>query len=255
MKNLSSNQIQLIFGIHSVEEALKHTGLYNDDILYINKYTSNTRIRDLGRRAGRAKTQINRVDSRVIDEVVGRKVNHQGILLKRQKSYSIVTLTKDTIINSKEPGVYVLIDRLHDPQNLGSLIRSMVAFNVQGLILSNKHVPPVGEVVWKVSSGALAHLPILWISGVTNFLKTLKKSKDVYIIGADNSGEIITLDWLQDIKILYANIILVLGSEDKGISQAIVPYLDHRVRIEQSMKIDSLNVGVAGGILLYLLYR
>ena len=243
----------MIYGVRPCDEISKTTGFYQTDVIYISQKSPHIRLQKIIQKAKRSGAKIQQVASKKIEELTSRK-KHQGVLLIRCENFIYPEISAQEIV-SQPSGLYVLIERLNDPQNLGSIVRSMVAFGSQALIMNKKKTPPLGQVVWKVSTGALSHLPILWSNGCQNFIKKLKekeinKRKSCFI-GASLIGEPMKSIFLDQIQKKYQKIFLVLGDEENGISAALKNELDFLVRIPHSAKIDSLNVGVAAGIFLH----
>ena len=244
----------IIFGVHPLDELSKTTGFYESDRIYIALKKPRIRIQKIIHKTKKSGAKIIPTSLKNLS-ILANSENHQGIVLKRIENYSFKTLIMQDIIEQNH-GIYVLIDRLNDPQNLGSIIRSMAAFGSKGLILNKKKTPPIGQAVWKVSSGAISRIPILWANGILSFLKRLgdlESQKSYVLIGVDSKGEALSGPRIEKINFQKQKVFLLLGEEEKGISEHLTPELNFRLKIPQSLDIDSLNVGVAAGIFLYRL--
>ena len=141
------------------------------------------------------------------------------------------------------------LDHLQDPQNLGSLLRTAEAVGVHGVALPKDRSAAVTTAVARASSGAVEHLALC---AVTNLARTLAwyKERGVWVVGLDTAGETryddLAYDW---------PVVVVVGSEDKGLRPLIQRACDYRVRIPMTGKVASLNATVAGSILLYHVWR
>ena len=141
------------------------------------------------------------------------------------------------------------LDHLQDPQNLGSLLRTAEAVGVHGVALPKDRSAGVTTTVARASSGAVEHLALC---AVTNLARTLAwyKERGVWVVGLDTAGETryddLAYDW---------PVVVVVGSEDKGLRPLIQRACDYRVRIPMTGKVASLNATVAGSILLYHVWR
>ena len=252
----TSKNTYLIYGIHPIDELSKTTGFYETDHLYTCLRKSNPRVQKMLHKARKSKASITLTSVKHLDTLTNAG-KHQGIALRRIDRYPLEVLTTEELVRERH-GIYILINHLNDPQNLGSIIRSMAAFGANGLILNKKGTPPIGQVVWKVSSGAIARIPVLWVSGILSFLKhlqSLQARKSYFLIGADPRGKVIHEADLRKVDFKNQKIFLLLGDEEKGIAKHLISELDLRLRIPYNSTMDSLNVGVAGGIFLYILSK
>ena len=142
-----------------------------------------------------------------------------------------------------------MLDHLQDPQNLGSLIRTAAAAGVQGIIIPRDRACGVTPAVFKSSAGALAHIAVARSVNLANEADYLKK-EGIWLIGADMSGE--QSFYEADFNLPFA---LVLGSEGKGLSRLIREKCDFLLHIPVQGAVSSLNVAVAGGVIIYEAFR
>ena len=241
-----------IYGIHVVHDLIQETGFFASDVLYVGN-RGNPRIQKIILKAQKARIEIKYVSFQELDEKSNYN-KHQGVLLHRTESIEFKELTSYEVTKNKEKTcLYVAIDGVKDPQNVGAIIRSMVALGASGLIYPQKKVSPLGSTVMKTSSGALAKIPILRVPGIPSFLKSIR-DKDVLIIGSSLEGVAFAQDTLHEIK-QAKNVVLILGSEDKGISEPTQELCNILVKIPQKDAIQSLNVASAASILIYELLK
>ena len=139
----------------------------------------------------------------------------------------------------------LLLDELEDPHNLGAILRTADAVGVDGVLIPKRRSCPLSATVAKTSAGAVEYVPVARIGNVTQTIKELKK-QGYWIVGADMDG---TADYY-DADLTGATV-LVVGSEGRGISRLVRDNCDILVRIPMLGNINSLNVSVAGAILMY----
>lgn len=168
---------------------------------------------------------------------------HQGIVMEVQ-DYESFQL--EEVFTSKMKTL-VLLDKIFDPQNLGAIIRTVEAFKVDGLIIAKKRQAQITPLVAKVASGALEYVKIILVDNLYQTVRKLKE-QDFYIIGTSLEGEEISFKMP-----LKEKNCLIMGSEGRGISYMLEKSSDVLVKIPMQGKINSLNVSVATGILLYQL--
>lgn len=181
------------------------------------------------------------VDKDYLNKITNFK-NHQGIVIEiGEFSFSSLEEIIDVHNQKNTRAFIVVLDNIEDPQNLGSLIRTCVCADVDGLIIPKNHGAGISETVYKVSSGALSHIKICEVSNINNAIKELKQN-NIFVYGLE-AGE----------KLIYSadltyHTCLVVGSEGKGISKLTKSLCDEIVSIPIGNKINSLNASIAGAI-------
>ncbi len=146
------------------------------------------------------------------------------------------------------PALWLLLDRLQDPGNLGTLIRTADAVAAAGVILLEPCVDPFDPKTVRGSMGSIFTVPLLRCARPKELLITLQ-ARGCKITGADGyQGE---LPWLPEAQGLTGAVALALGNEARGLSADLRPYLTHWVRLPLPGRAESLNVAVAGGVLMY----
>ena len=136
----------------------------------------------------------------------------------------------------------VCLDGVTDPRNIGSLIRSAVSFNIDGLIIKERHFPSESKLMYKAASGSIEYLNIFEVSNINSTLKNLK-DKNFWVYGFDGAGN----KDFTDIK-WKGNNILLFGSEAKGMHFHTSKYADFLVKININEKIESLNISNSAAI-------
>lgn len=151
-------------------------------------------------------------------------------------------------LGRRPAALVVVADGVSDPVNLGAIIRCADQFAADLLLLPRRRAAPVSDTVMRVSAGAAAHLPIAAVANVAAALQQLK-AIGCWIYGADLQGEAV------DQVRFPARVALVVGAEGGGLHGLVRNRCDHLVRIPTAGTVDSLNVGVAAGIVLYEIRR
>jgi len=139
----------------------------------------------------------------------------------------------------------LVLDGVQDPQNLGALVRSAHVLGADGVLIPRHRAAPVTPAVVKASAGATEHTPIAQVTNVARTLEELKE-RGIWIVGASALGGRLPSEI--DLTVPVA---LVLGSEGKGVRPLVLRACDLLVRIPMAGRVASLNVSVAGAILLY----
>ncbi|MFD6197682.1 23S rRNA (guanosine(2251)-2'-O)-methyltransferase RlmB [Mycobacteriaceae bacterium NPDC060252] len=143
-----------------------------------------------------------------------------------------------------QPALLVALDNISDPRNLGAIVRSVAAFGGHGVVIPQRRSASVTAVAWRTSAGAAARLPV---ARATNLTRTLKdwQDKGLTIVGLDAGGDT-ELDELDG----AGDIVVVVGSEGKGLSQLVRKTCDAVVSIPMAGPVESLNASVAAGVVL-----
>lgn len=169
---------------------------------------------------------------------------HQGIAAEL-KPYQTVSL--EEIINKakkKEKKIIVMLDGIEDPHNLGAILRSADVFEASGIILPKHNSVSLNATVAKTSAGAINYVPVAIVNNLNQAIATLK-NEGYWIVSTDGSA---TIDY-SSIKYDFP-VVVVIGSEGKGVSSLVLKNSDYIVKIPQFGHVNSLNASVAAGILL-----
>lgn len=170
--------------------------------------------------------------------------NHQGIVavVKDYQTHPLQELT------SGKHGLIVMLDGLEDPHNLGAILRTGDCIGIDGIIYKKHHAVSLNATVAKVSTGAIETVKVCEVANLTQTLKELKK-QGYWIVGTDVEKAGDYRSYAYDTKL-----VLVIGSEGKGISRLVKQECDYLVKLPMVGTIQSLNASVAAGILLYHIY-
>ena len=180
-----------------------------------------------------------------MDRMTGNGM-HQGIGLQIPPyKYAAV---EDLIANAAEnprPGMFVILDNITDPRNLGAVIRSVAAFGGDGVIIPERRSASVTAVAWRTSAGTAARLPVARATNITRTVQQFQKS-GYQVVGLDAGGEH-TLDTYNGAT---DPVVIVIGSEGKGISRLVSETCDVLMSIPMTGWVESLNASVAAGSVL-----
>ena len=169
---------------------------------------------------------------------------HQGIAAEL-KPYQTVSL--EEIIykaKKKEKKIIVMLDGIEDPHNLGAILRSADVFEASGIILPKHNSVSLNATVAKTSAGAINYVPVAVVNNLNQAIKTLKE-EGYWVVSTDGSATISYFSIKYDFPV-----VVVIGSEGKGISSLVLKNSDYIVKIPQFGHVNSLNASVAAGILL-----
>ena len=149
---------------------------------------------------------------------------------------------------TNEDMFFIILDEITDPHNLGTIIRTADAVGAHGVIIPKRRSVHITPVVAKASAGAVEYVPVCKVTNIVNTIKRLKE-EGLWIAAADMDGEVF---YEQN---LTGPIGLVIGSEGFGISRLVKQNCDFTVKMPMTGNVTSLNASVAGGILLYEIFR
>ncbi|MEW6378799.1 MAG: 23S rRNA (guanosine(2251)-2'-O)-methyltransferase RlmB [bacterium] len=238
----------LIYGRNSVLEALlagnrKITGLV------VSETAGSRKIEEIKKLASRQGIAVQYRTRREMDELCGSG-QHQGVaVFIEQMRESDLDDILDHAARKREAPFLLVLDRVEDPRNLGSLIRTGEAAGLHGVIISKHESCGLTPAVAKAASGALEYVPVVQVSNLAMTCEKLKKM-GVWLFGAKaQEGR----SWSQaDFTLPLA---LLLGSEGKGLKNILEKKCDFFVSLPMRGHISSLNVSVAGAILMYEVVR
>ena len=192
--------------------------------------------------------KVNQVPFEKFRQITQSKIA-QGVAASKseQKYYDLYE-----IINESKKSTYpllLILDSIQDTHNVGAILRSADCSGVDGIIITKNNSAPINETVVKTSAGASEHVKITLINNLAQTIDELKQ-KEFWIVGSYLEG---AKDYTKvDYKIPIA---VIVGNEEKGIRKLTADKCDHLVRIPMKGKIQSLNVSVATGILLFEILR
>ncbi|RIK37893.1 MAG: 23S rRNA (guanosine(2251)-2'-O)-methyltransferase RlmB [Chloroflexi bacterium] len=183
----------------------------------------------------------------LFDKLARERVNTQGVALEAG-DYPYVTVA-DCLRRAREvgePPLLLLLDHLHDPQNLGTLMRTAEAMGVHGVIIPERRSAQVTPAVSNASAGAVEHLLVAQVNNLNRTIEELKK-ENIWVAGLDSAPEVPSLEQAN----LAGALAVVVGNEAEGLTRLARERCDFLVRLPMFGQVDSLNAAVAGSIVLY----
>ncbi len=202
-------------------------------------------LQEIIRLANRRKVPITTLPREEVERLA-RSDNHQGVILRLEPyRYTGFRRLKEGLLEEEEPQMLLLLDGITDPHNLGSIIRTAAAAGVYAVILPRHRSAPLTPTVTHVASGAVEHVTVCTVPNLAAVIEELKQA-GFWVVGADVSAE--QSCYRAD---LTGRLALVLGAEHGGLSRLVRESCDLLVSIPMRGKMESLNVGVAAGILVF----
>lgn len=177
-------------------------------------------------------------------EVEGLSGSSQGILLAI-KPYQYSSF-EEIILRAKKPALIVALDGVTDPRNLGAVVRSAAAFGADGVVMTERRAAAMTASAWKSSAGAASRMQIAQVSNLSRAIDDAKKS-GCFVVGLDGESE----QNLSEMKLAHEPLMIVVGSEGKGLSRLVKEKCDLVVSIPMRATTESLNASVATSIALF----
>lgn len=236
---------EYVAGRNSVVEALQAN--IPVTTMYVAEQTErDDRLREAFRIAAERGIALLEVTRHELDRMTDRAV-HQGIALKVPAyEYADPDELVDGARAAGDVPLIVALDSVTDPRNLGAVVRSASAFGVHGVVVPERRAAGMTASAWKTSAGAASRVPVARATNLTRQLKSYQED-GLMVAGLDAEG---TVD-IADLEIADDALVLVVGSEGKGLSRLVRETCDVLVRIPMASTTESLNAGVAAGIALY----
>jgi 23S rRNA (guanosine2251-2'-O)-methyltransferase len=238
------NQPELLVGRNPVAEALRArvpaTALY-----LAHGLESDERVTEAVRTAGNRGIAMLEVSRAELDRRTGGIV-HQGIALQVPPfAYHALPDLLATAAEAGAPPLLVALDGVTDPRNLGAVIRSALAFGAQGVIVPERRSAGVTATAWRTSAGAAARVPV---AQVTNLVRALRdcRTAGLFVLGLDADGA----STLDDLELATEPVVVVVGSEGRGLSRLVSETCDLTVAIPMVAAAESLNASVAAAVTL-----
>ena len=239
--------MDVLYGLHPVEEALR-AGVRQVDHLSIAREREMRRDARLEAVLELARKRGIRVHAETRDQLTkhAKTDMHQGVVaFLRERTFLAL---EDLLQAGPGPSghtFFLALDGVEDPHNLGALLRSADGAGIDGVVLPERRSAPLSAVVAKSSAGASEHARIAKVTNITRALEQMKKA-NIWIVGLDERG---TPDYTEfDFR---QNVCLVLGSEGAGLHDLVKKTCDYLLRIPMSGSVSSLNVSVAGAVVMY----
>ena len=236
---------ELVYGRNSVVEAL--AGGVPASALYVQQFIDNDeRVREALTLANERGVPLMEAPRVQLDNLAEGH-NHQGLILQVPPyDYAHPDDLLARAAKNREDPLIVALDGITDSRNLGAIVRSVAAFDGHGVVIPERRAAGMTAGAWKTSSGAAARVPVARMTNMTRTLEAYQKA-GCFVVGLAADGEA----ELSDLEALSGPVVIVIGSEGKGLSRLVSETCDLTVRIPMPGQAESLNAGVAAGIVLY----
>ena len=249
-KRKSGDDSELVTGRNSVLEALR-TKTPATTLYVAARIEMDDRVKEILFLANARNVPVMEVMRPELDRMTDEGSVHQGVALKVPPyEYAHPSDLLERARRAGEAPLIVALDGVTDPRNLGAIVRSAAAFGAHGVIVPQRRAAGMTASAWKTSAGAAARLPVAVASNLNNALKDLK-ADGVFVAGLDAGGDVS----LHDVELATEPLVIVVGSEGKGISRLAREICDVIVSIPIGAATESLNAGVAASVTLYEIAR
>ncbi len=240
---------EIVSGRNSVVEALR-AEIPVQTVYFATRIEADDRTREILQIATGRGYPLLEVTKPELDRLTDGSV-HQGVAIQVPPyQYGDADDLLDAAALLDQAPLIVALDGVTDPRNLGAVLRSAGAFGAHGVVVPERRSASVTAAAWKVSAGAAARVPVSKVTNLTRTLETYRKA-GCFIIGLDGGGD----TPVADLPFAADPLVVVVGSEGKGLSRLVREHCDAIVSIPITSTTESLNAGVAAGIALYEIAR
>lgn len=244
-----ARRTEQIFGLHAVNQMLETSP---DRILnvWIQEAINSESVKDIHDQVNKLGASVQVVPRATLSRMT-KNQNHQGVIIevKPAKKKTDDDLGGVLEQNKDNNPLYLILDSVQDPHNLGACIRTADAAGVTAIIIPKDRSASINETVRKVASGAVENVTVL---SVVNLVRVIKKMKEagIWIVGTAGGAEQSIYD--MNMKVPTA---IIMGGEGKGMRESLLKECDYVASLPILGKIESLNVSVATGVVLYEVIR
>jgi 23S rRNA (guanosine2251-2'-O)-methyltransferase len=236
-----------VYGVNAVLEALR-AGKRPIETIAILETARPDRLKSLLELAREKGVPVHRVPRLDLDRSLG-DARHQGVVARiaaaRYTDADELIDALEAKIGSDDPPLALGLDGVEDPRNMGSIVRTAECAGAHGVFIAERRAVGLTSVVAKVAAGALEYVPVARVTNLVRLIEQLKE-RNIWVVGA--AAEAKQLYWEWDWKLPAA---IFLGSEGHGLHRLVREHCDTLVRIPVTGRLESLNVSVAAGVLLY----
>jgi len=245
-----SVEAEMVTGRNSVIEALR-AKIPATTLHIATKIDMDDRVRESIALANKRGIPLLEIPRPELDRLTGADTVHQGIALSVPPyAYAHPLELAEKAEAGDSAPVFVALDGITDPRNLGAIVRSVAAFGGYGVIVPKRRSVGVNAAAWKTSAGAIARTPVAMAANLTQTLKSFK-DRGYFVVGLDGEAD----SSLPVTELAGTPLLIVVGSEGKGLSRLITETCDVIVSIPMSGKTESLNAGIAASVVLYEISR
>lgn len=241
----TSGEADFIAGRNSVVEALR-AGMPVSAVYVAEGAERDGRLREVFAAAAEAGISLLEISKYELDRLTQGAV-HQGLAARLPAyEYAHPDDLLDAAAANGEPPLIVALDSVTDPRNLGAVVRSAAGFGAHGVLIPERRAAGMTAAAWKTSAGAAARTPVAQTVNLTRQLKAYQDA-GCMVVGLAADGDVS----LPDLDLADGPLVVVVGSEGKGLSRLVAETCDQLVSIPMASSLESLNAGVAASIALY----
>lgn len=246
-RNDRSDVSNVVYGLNAVHEALV-AGRRQIEAIMILESARPERLRVLLELARQRRIPVHLVPRFDLDRDLG-DARHQGVMARiAAASYADpddLLISLERRIGTSDPPLVLGLDGIEDPRNVGSILRTAECSGAHGIFIPERRAVGLTDVVAKVAAGALEYVPVARVTNLVRLIEQLKE-RNIWVVGAAGDSSQTYTDW--DWRLPVA---LILGNEGQGLHRLVRERCDALLKIPMSGHLDSLNVSVAAGVLLY----
>jgi len=237
-----------LFGIHAVQAALDYSP-QKIRRAWVDNQRQDARLKPVVDALQALGIQPEQTERKKLDRLADGK-NHQGIIVAVElPAMHNEDDLKQAVMALSESAFYLVLDQVQDPHNLGACLRTADAVGAHGIIIPKDNAASITPTVCKVASGAAETVPVYQVTNLARVLRWMKE-QNIWIMGAAGEAEQTIYDMTLDMPLA-----LVMGTEGTGMRQLTRKHCDFLVKIPMAGQVESLNVSVAAGVLMYEVFR
>lgn len=232
----------LIYGVLPVLEALRGNA-HRIDKVYVADGAREHRLREISELARKNGIAVSLISRDNMSSMVPAEANHQGVVAAA--SAAEYTSETELLESAGDGALFVILDGIEDPRNFGAILRTVECAGADGVFIPERRAVGLTETAAKSSAGATEYVKVAKVPNVNRLIEELK-TRNVWVVGTSGDAALDYTDWDWS-----QNSALVLGNEGSGLHRLVAENCDVLVRIPMYGRIDSLNVSVAAGVILF----
>jgi 23S rRNA (guanosine2251-2'-O)-methyltransferase len=237
----------LIYGVNAVLEALR-AGKRPIETITVLQSARPDRLKSVLELAREKGVPVHRVPRLDLDRTLG-EARHQGVVARIAAAhYADADELLDSLaerVGTADPPLVLGLDGIEDPRNMGSIVRTAECAGAHGVFIAERRAVGLTGVVAKVAAGALEYVPVARVTNLVRLIEQLKE-RNIWVVGAAGDAKQSHTEWNWTLPAA-----IFLGNEGHGLHRLVREHCDTLVRIPVQGRLDSLNVSVAAGVLLY----
>lgn len=236
-----------IYGIHAVEKFITHSPVQGIELLTVER-RNNQRLRSIIKQASQAGIAVRFTNQEALNKAA-KSNKHQSCVLQIKVIHKPLKTLEQCLTEINKTSLFLVLDGVQDPHNLGACLRTADATNVDAVIIPKNRSAKLNAAVRKVAAGGAESVPLIEVTNLTRCLQQLKQSGVwIYGTGSHANHSLYAFDY-------QTAVALVVGSEATGLRRLTAEQCDYQVGLPMYGGVESLNVSVAVGVCLYEILR